>query len=115
MSGVQERRYTFPCEGCYFKSYKGLTFLSIFLISVGDGESMNEITIFIIGIGIGYFWAMYRKDNVITQLTIKSLHNNIAFNMKEFWDNAEKWRESQKKIENSNNISSEKTYQVETN
>ena len=25
---------------------------------------MNEITLLIIGIGIGYFWAMYRKDNL---------------------------------------------------
>ena len=25
---------------------------------------MNEVTILIIGIGIGYFWAMYRKDNI---------------------------------------------------
>ena len=25
---------------------------------------MNEITLVIIGIGIGYFWAMYRKDNI---------------------------------------------------
>jgi len=25
---------------------------------------MDQVTILIIGIGIGYFWAMYRKDNI---------------------------------------------------
>jgi len=55
---------------------------------------MNEITIFVVGIGIGYFWAMYRKGNIITTVRLtggffddcidgkaeelRQLHNKLA-------------------------------------
>jgi hypothetical protein len=37
---------------------------------------MNEITILIIGIGIGYFWAMFRKDNI--NVTVHLDVNDVA-------------------------------------
>ena len=48
---------------------------------------MNELTILIIGIGIGYFWAMYRKDNISTRINITT-----QIDVKAFWAAVEKWR-----------------------
>lgn len=36
---------------------------------------MNELTILIIGIGIGYFWAMFRVDNIKVRTTVTTLVN----------------------------------------
>ena len=51
---------------------------------------MNEITILIIGIGVGYFWAMYRKDNIV----VKPLIHNFM-DVKAFWQAAEEWRKKE--------------------
>ena len=34
-------------------------------------NAIDQVTILIIGIGIGYFWAMYRKDNIRLKTTIR--------------------------------------------
>ena len=48
---------------------------------------MDELTILIIGIGIGYFWAMYRKDNINLRVTVVP-----QIDVKAFWAAVEKWR-----------------------
>ncbi|MBT0666366.1 hypothetical protein KI809_18820 [Geobacter pelophilus] len=48
---------------------------------------MNEITILIIGIGIGYFWAMHRAENI--KITGIKVYPRI--NAREFWEQLEKW------------------------
>lgn len=52
---------------------------------------MNEITILIIGIGIGYFWAMWRVDNI----RIKGMTVYTSVNAKEFWEQVEEWKKRQ--------------------
>lgn len=43
---------------------------------------MSELTIMIVGIGIGYFWAMYRKDNITVRTVIDA---------REFWQQMREW------------------------
>lgn len=52
---------------------------------------MNEITILIIGIGIGYFWAMYRVDNI----KIHGFKVTSTIDAREFWQQMEKWKAEQ--------------------
>lgn len=54
---------------------------------------MSEIGYTILGFAIGYFWAMYRVDNI--RLTVKTLDNRISVNMAEFWKQAEEWKARQ--------------------
>lgn len=49
---------------------------------------MTDIGFTILGIGIGYFWAMWRVDNI--KITGFKVYNNI--DMKDFWQQAEDWR-----------------------
>lgn len=58
---------------------------------------MSEIGYTIIGFAIGYFWAMYRVDNI--KVRIETFNNTIQVNMKEFWQKAEEWRSREKKQE----------------
>lgn len=54
---------------------------------------MTEIGFTIIGIAIGYFWAMWRVDNIrLSNLTVEH-----KLDVKEFWRQAEAWRERQNK------------------
>jgi hypothetical protein len=52
---------------------------------------VTEITILIIGIGIGYFWAMWRVDNI----RINGMKVYTTVNAKEFWEQAEAWKKRQ--------------------
>jgi len=54
---------------------------------------MSEIGYTILGFAIGYFWAMYRVDNI--RLTVKTLDNRISVNMAEFWEQTEEWKARQ--------------------
>ncbi len=54
---------------------------------------MSEIGCTILGFAIGYFWAMYRADNI--RITIDTLNNRILVNMAEFWKQAEEWKSRQ--------------------
>lgn len=47
----------------------------------------------IISAGIGYFWAIYRADNI--KLNIKTFNNHIKVDAKEFWQQAEEWKARQ--------------------
>lgn len=58
---------------------------------------MSDIGFTILGFAIGYFWAMYRADNI--NLRIETLNNNVQINVREFWRQAEEWRERQEKKE----------------
>lgn len=58
---------------------------------------MNDLGFTIIGFAIGYFWAIYRTDNI--KLRIDTFNNSISINMKEFWRLAEEWRARQDKQE----------------
>lgn len=50
---------------------------------------MNELTILIIGIGIGYFWAMFRIENIrINGLTV---HHHV--NARQFFRELAAWAE----------------------
>jgi len=48
---------------------------------------MNEITILIIGIGIGYFWALYRVENFSVKVK-----TTVKMDAQDFWNRAEIWR-----------------------
>jgi len=52
---------------------------------------VNEITILIVGIGIGYFWAMWRVDNI----KISGFKVTSTIDAREFWQQMEKWKAEQ--------------------
>lgn len=57
----------------------------------GITRAMNEIEIAIICFAMGYFWAMWRVENI-------RIHGFKVFNTidaKEFWEQAEEWKARQ--------------------
>lgn len=58
---------------------------------------MSEIGYTIIGFAIGYFWAMYRVENI--KIRIETFNNTVRVNMEEFWQKAEEWRTRTEKQE----------------
>ncbi|MBT0664752.1 hypothetical protein KI809_10615 [Geobacter pelophilus] len=48
---------------------------------------MNELELLIIGFAMGYFWAIYRAENI----RISGVKVYSTINAKEFWTQLEKW------------------------
>ena len=46
----------------------------------------------IVSAGMGYFWAMFRVDNVNFEAKIK---NVVQIDMKQFWQQCEEWKAKQ--------------------